>query len=183
MGTRNLTMVVKDNQTKIAQYAQWDGYPSGTGLTILSFLKEVDLPKFKKDIDNVSFLTPEEIEAIDDVDWKVKYPELSRDTGADILKFVDGRDLKLSNSEDFAGDSLMNEWTYVIDLDNDCFEVYEGFNQKDVSDNERFAKYNKVDKGTSIGNEYKPVKLKKNYKLNELPTEEQFISELEPKEE
>jgi len=38
MGTRNLTMVISDGKTKIAQYGQWDGYPSGQGADILAFL-------------------------------------------------------------------------------------------------------------------------------------------------
>ena len=28
MGTRNLTCVFKDGEYKVAQYGQWDGYPS-----------------------------------------------------------------------------------------------------------------------------------------------------------
>lgn len=27
MGTRNLTMLISDGETKVAQYGQWDGYP------------------------------------------------------------------------------------------------------------------------------------------------------------
>lgn len=187
MGTRNLTIVVKDKETKIAQYGQWDGYPSGNGAKILKFLKEVDLKKFKKDIEKVSFFTDLESEYIDkDTEWKTKYPQLSRDVGADILLMVNGQELKVINQEDFAGDSLMNEWTYVIDLDQDQLEVYTGFNEKKVPKSERFAKYNDAKKDYDedrISKKYFPIKLKKIYKLNELPTESQFIAECDPPEE
>ena len=39
MGTRHLICVVSDNQYRIAQYGQWDGYPEGQGAAILEFLK------------------------------------------------------------------------------------------------------------------------------------------------
>lgn len=38
MGTRNLTAVYLDGQYKVAQYGQWDGYPEGQGITVLTFL-------------------------------------------------------------------------------------------------------------------------------------------------
>ena len=44
MGTRNLIMVRKKNgDLKVAQYCQWDGYPSGHGVDILTFLKGVNI--------------------------------------------------------------------------------------------------------------------------------------------
>ncbi|MHC5949058.1 hypothetical protein ACVXZ3_04645 [Providencia hangzhouensis] len=40
MGTRHLICVAKDGDYKVAQYGQWDGYPSGQGLTLLTFLRD-----------------------------------------------------------------------------------------------------------------------------------------------
>lgn len=85
MGTRNLTMVVKNKKTKVAQYGQWDGYPSGQGRTILEFLKTRDLKKFADQLEKVSFYTKEEYEKVweeikkeypDSENWKHKYPQL-----------------------------------------------------------------------------------------------------------
>jgi hypothetical protein len=55
MGTRNLSMVIYDNKIKVAQYSQWDGYPTGNGSMILEFLnkEDFDLEKFKSKISNV----------------------------------------------------------------------------------------------------------------------------------
>lgn len=49
MGTRNLTAVYLDGQYKVAQYGQWDGYPEGQGITVLTFLRDkMDLELFKE---------------------------------------------------------------------------------------------------------------------------------------
>lgn len=57
MGTRNLTLVVKDDKIRIAQYGQWDGYPSGQGVTVRDFIKIADMTKFAKQLDRVVFAT------------------------------------------------------------------------------------------------------------------------------
>lgn len=120
-------------------------------------------------------------------DWKEKYAHLSRDVGTDILYIAlkcEGK-LKLINQELFASDSLMNEWSYVIDLDKNQFEVYEGFNYSPVPKKERFSKYNDAKKDydeSRISTKYYPVKLKKIYKLNNLPNKAQFLKDCKPKE-
>ena len=56
MGTRNLTMVIQNQETKIAQYGQWDGFPDGQGITILTFLQDKsNVEKLKQIIPNIRF--------------------------------------------------------------------------------------------------------------------------------
>lgn len=179
MGTRNLTMVVSEGKTKVAQYGQWDGYPEGQGATALNFLRKADLKQFKEKVDALEWLTEEELKAIDVAgDWTKTHPHLSRDRGAEILELVyNGSATKLMNKEGFAGDSLMNEWTYVVDLDKNTFEVYEGFNKEPLQESDRFYSCERDTEG-----EYYPVKMVKSYDINSLPTEEEFIADFTEKE-
>ena len=64
MGTRNLTIVYKNGDYRVAQYGQWDGYPSGLGADILEFLSNINLQEFKDSIDLISFYTAEEMEEL-----------------------------------------------------------------------------------------------------------------------
>ena len=52
MGTRNLTMVISNGETKVAQYGQWDGYPSGNGVIVLEFLTSTNLEEFKNKLND-----------------------------------------------------------------------------------------------------------------------------------
>ena len=141
MGTRHLICVVSDNQYRIAQYGQWDGYPEGQGAAILEFLKSPMAKQLKNNLERCSWITNDEYNKL----WKEfgadatqpyidcdvyqsfseKYPQLSRDTGAKILKIAAGAtgEMKLQNSLDFSQDSLFCEWAYVIDFDKNTFEV------------------------------------------------------------
>ena len=179
MGTRHLICVVKNGEYKVAQYGQWDGYPSGQGKDILNFLnsEEFDLEVFRKKVDQVRWLTEEEIKTINSMrNWQGKYPYLSRDCGADILNHIFNSDepLTVNDSLSFAGDSLFCEWAYVINLDNDTLEVYSGFNKQPLKEDERFYGCENSD-----SKEYYPVKFVKEYDLHNLPSDKEFIDELE----
>ncbi|NMC60676.1 MAG: hypothetical protein GYA51_15025 [Candidatus Methanofastidiosa archaeon] len=133
MGTRHVTAVFLNGEPKVAQYGQWDGYPSGQGVTILNFLRKANMPKFRKKIEKCIFLTAEQIKerwtecgADPNSQWvgidvshkfQQKYPGLHRDTGAAILEMIYKDNVtELQNSLDFVKDSLWCEWAYVIDL-------------------------------------------------------------------
>ena len=62
----------------------------------------------------------------------------------------------------------MCEWAYIVDLDKNTFEIYEGFNKTALNESDRFYSITKKD------NEYHPVKLIKSYSLQELPTSTEF---------
>ncbi len=114
MGTRNLTMVISNKETKVAQYGQFDGYPEGQGFTILKFLRRVNLEKFKKRVNELRFSTDEDIKEINDylasigvkTDWldteqaekyNKKYGWLSRETAGLILPLIMGNSIRESN--------------------------------------------------------------------------------------
>lgn len=105
MGTRNLTMILLDGEIKVAQYGQWDGYPTGQGNTIAKFLqKKLDLEKFKNRVSEVRQITDKELEdrwvkcgaerGANGVSMEVSdnfqknFPYLSRDCGAKILELI-----------------------------------------------------------------------------------------------
>lgn len=114
MGTRNLTMVIKNAKPVVAQYGQWDGYPEGQGSTILEFLKSKDLfNRFIKKIETgvVKFVDEKKQKEIDafikklgstdgwlnmeQVDkYDKKFPFFSRNHGGKILELIANSDQK-----------------------------------------------------------------------------------------
>lgn len=203
MGTRNLTAVMINGEYKIAQYGQWDGYPSGQGSTVLQFLSNQENIKNLKDAFSRTRFIDEEgrdkefIEAYsanapewsnepdnrteEQIAWFRNY--ISRDLGADILYNVassEDEEILLSDSLNFAGDSLFCEWAYVIDFDKNVLEVYRGFNDEPIKEG-RFISGDPIFEVPEGGykNDYEPIILLKTYELNNLPSVENFVEELE----
>ncbi len=201
MGTRNLTIVQLEGNYRVAQYCQWDGYPSGQGMTILQFLQTADMEKFRAQVGKTRVLSDEELKNLWtdcgadpnsdmvtlDVSEKfnAKYPHLHRNCGGEILDHIQNSKDGLAVRSDitFAGDSLFCEWAYVIDLDKGTFEVYRGFNQEPLDESERFASLSEVKAFHEKEKEYYPVKLAESWKLDALPSEEDFLGALEEPEE
>ena len=184
MGTRNLTVVVKDEQVRVAQYGQWDGYPEVTGRGILKILRE-DLDNLVNGLSNCiqvdegihenmmkhvgeasgqpiegQWLTLEQSEVFQDL-----YPEQHRDTGFRILKMVaDSKiPLYLSIRFEFASEPIWCEWAYVVDLDNGKFETYSnrGEGKQGI-----FAR---------LGED--TVSMVVSYDLDELPSDEEYMQQ------
>lgn len=169
MGTRNLTCVVYDKKYRVAQYGQWDGYPSGAGLDILIFLRKQEEDDYKKFIKKVSTCKLVDSEKADD--WLI-----DRDIGCEILRHVvkERAGRKLPDCLHFAGDSLFCEWAYVVDLDKMQLEVYEGFNETPLKRGDRF--YKLQGQGyKSFDHTYYPVKLVATFPLDKLPTNRVFL--------
>lgn len=116
MGTRHLTVVIKDNEIKLSQYGQWDGYFTYAGVKFLEFVKENLQSKSKKKqqyrietfgekidtLQKVDEKTYQEFIAIKDkygfdntlnksqfaIPFDIMFPQFSRDTGVGILDII-----------------------------------------------------------------------------------------------
>jgi hypothetical protein len=65
MGTRHMQIVInKDGVTKISQYGQWDGYPGGQGTGILDYLRKGDLDKYQEELDKIQKMTQDQIDMV-----------------------------------------------------------------------------------------------------------------------
>lgn len=140
MGTRGLTVIVKDNQIKLSNYGQWDSYFDYTGIKFLEFCKENlnEERKIKNFSEKVDLLQ----DVTNDTEFKNKLdkllemfrdektyflginellPQFSRDTGVKILDIInnlrtfDFRDKKYPVFVDL--DVCAIEYINVIDLD------------------------------------------------------------------
>jgi hypothetical protein len=123
MGTRNLTKVInKAGQTVVAQYGQWDGYPSGQGLTALYHAHNAKM--IEDNLSKCYFPSQEELDNINSIIGASNkpiaetYPTLSRDTCADILGYVAyaTQNVPLVNHSEFEFDKLFCEGVYTIDF-------------------------------------------------------------------
>ena len=207
MGTAGLTCIVDHNQFKVAQYGKWDHYPSGQGLNALTILHWLDIDEFKQKIDKVNVINdwhlgfilkpfdsrPEERKATepnrltseDDQKFADMCPEFDNTTGAEIIELIDKSNGKIAvrDDTDFAADSLMCEWLWLVDLDQNTFEAYTGFNTEPLTEKDRFyflqeraIQINKRNLRMGIRNNYYPVKHHTSFDLLNLPSGKEFLS-------
>ena len=137
MGTRHLIMIVVDERPVVAQYGQWDGYPSGQGRQLENHLVRLGLAgqdtdpaqvhSFFEQCRKVRSLTQEEVKER----WSNPPPaHLSRDQGADVIPYVMSADEPEAYLQpEFAADSLFCEWAYVLDLDRQRTPVRAGLDR------------------------------------------------------
>ena len=132
MGTRNLTVVKNaDGEVLVAQYGQWDGYPSYTGANIIGFLSDSqNVDYLKAGIEFTRFVSDEYVDKLyEEVStragaeaFKESYPSLTRDVGWEIIKIVsENTQIPLVNSIDFAADELFCEGYYEINFQTNTF--------------------------------------------------------------
>lgn len=151
MGTRGLTKVIYQDEVRVAQYGQWDHYPSGQGVTVFEFLRGADnISKLKNGITNNIFVPSEsEYEGMvkpfqNEDGWmnmeqaeafSKQYPSLTRDTGAEILSVIANATgtVPLYLDIEFENDDLFCEGVYTINLDDETFTTKYGGHETVIS--------------------------------------------------
>lgn len=192
MGTRHLVAAVVDGEPRIAQYGQWDGYPAGAGLDVIRFIAEHNMFEFANTLRHTHWATEDEIRQMgrdinittdvgsgwmtyeQSMQFYKKYPQFSRDTGADVLELVSHGEVNaLRNSWGFGADSLFCEWAYVLDMDRGVLEVYKGFNRSTEAEG-RWAGEKPV------SDNYGPVTKVAEFSFESLPDPDTFIETIDP---
>ena len=172
MSTRGAVGFVVDGEEKIT-YNHFDSYPECLGLNTLGIVNELaqDIPK--------TFNLAKNIEMI-----------ASDDPASDDLHAIEGEldkylvSGKMVDNKSFMLDSLFCEWAYLMNLDTNMFEIYRGFNTTPNEILGRYAtkqaaKYSDAD----YDNEYYGVILVKEYRLDNLPSDVDFLNDLTPQDE
>ncbi|MBM5782410.1 MAG: hypothetical protein FJ368_03200 [Pelagibacterales bacterium] len=141
MGTRHLIEVKFNNEIKVAQYGQCDGYPTGQGIGIANFISDKNnIAKLKENLTKCRFWDKEkDKDFLEDYDsrsptwssdpdnrteeqkeWYNNF--ISRDLGSDILENIaksEKEEILLKDSSEFKKDGLFCEYHYLIDLDKE----------------------------------------------------------------
>ncbi|NTF18014.1 hypothetical protein G6L37_06325 [Agrobacterium rubi] len=204
MGTRHLVTIVKDGEFKLAQYGQWDGYPSGQGVTVVEFFNNGDVEALKANVDKLRYIDDEQADALYQTigipsgqEWlnmdqsaaiKNTFPTLHRDIGAGILEIIASGRAELqddsgssyiptANSLAFAG-GFGCEWVHTIDLDKGTYEIYEGGFEAEGEPNRFTDVLKKEYEGSGESPSF--VTLKAEYSLDAMPTWQEFLAELAP---
>ena len=158
-GTESLTCVVLDGKFRVAEHAQWDGYPSSRGADILDWLKTRDYNRLVERVGN-TFEGESSSPRSGELGWY----------SSNLVRIYDTpTPVSVQLSIEFAGNSNLCEWAYVIDLDHKTFEVYRGLINKPLDERERFAFLSRP------SSYWQPVKFLKRYPFNRLPRHHDFL--------
>lgn len=188
MGTRGFIGFVSGGKETVA-YCHFDAYPSGLGLDVLGWLLtlgKAGLDQAASDAAALRVVTDSDKPTDEDIARLRRWSDLSvggaseRPTWYQLLRQTQGdagailEAGVIEDASDFPADSLFAEWGYVVDLDSNMFEVYEGFQKVPHSDG-RFSS-NPVPDDSN----YYPVRLIRSWPLADLPTGDAFVASVDP---
>lgn len=158
MSTKGIIVVKQDTKVKLSQPVWNDAYPSYLGVEILKFLlKDFKKDKFSKKVKNLRFAqTNKECIDLEERQWDYR--------GFKILKYIQSRKDNIVFNALEEDDLIPNcfEYGYLIDLDNNTFEIYA----------EKIS--SRKNNSETKSREFKTFNLLRKYSLDKLPTIEIF---------
>lgn len=209
MGTRGAFGFIINEQEKIA-YNHFDSYPEGKGVEVLRWLREADLDDVRKRVADLLVVDPDSSPTPEDIERLKQYAnmhvggpmsgtplgeaswyQLLRETQGDLTLTL--RAGVMEDGHLFPLDSLFCEWAYIVDLDKNRFEIYEGFQKKlpkkgrwkgrptktedeqAYKEHVQYAKDHGRDPWLPLRSEYKAVELAVHWSLIGLPGDEEFL--------
>jgi hypothetical protein len=189
MGTRGIFGFRIDGEDRLT-YNHYDSYPEGLGVDVVDFVRSIDNIKEVKEkaraLEDISERKPTD----EDIKKCEKYTNLNvseqsekdwycllRETQGDLQAILDVGFYE--NQNDFIYDSLFCEYGYIVNLDNETLEVYEGC-QHSPHNKGRYCDYKPEEDG-KVRSEYYACALVGTFPLNEIP--KNWAEQCFPKEE
>jgi hypothetical protein len=188
MSTRGLYGVRKNGVDKCT-YNHFDSYPSGLGSDVVRFCANNSVEELNKFFDNIVLVLEDSIPTESQIKecQKAGYVDLSVSSQSNddwycLLRNLQGNfkeyqkcidsnsKIYMTDSIDFIQDSLFCEYAYIINLDDEVLEFYEGFQKEPQVDN-RYG--TKEDRG------YYPCKLVLTIPLDELEDVDKVVKMME----
>lgn len=198
MGTRGI-MGFRVKGADRLSYNHFDSYPSGLGVSILNDLKDMlgdwGLENLKTRANQVKLVDEDTTPTADEMEAFAEHFDSRVSTGSPdewyaLLRELQGALMKtidagyMIDSHSFVNDSLFCEWGYIVNLDEEVFEIYQGF-QTENHDKGRYA----LAEGITVkepsyegGDSYYPIALVASIPFAELPDEAGFLIFAEPNE-
>ena len=191
MGTRGSYGFRKNGVDKLT-YNHYDSYPSGLGSDVVRFCMNHDVKEMKDIFDNIFLVNESDTPTENQINQCIEngFSDFNVRSGKKtdwycLLRNCQGNLECLANVEpnsyayminnnDFIKDSLWCEYAYIINLDDEVLEFYEGFQEKPQEGN----RY-----GTEQNRGYYPCKLSLTIPLSEIDDEDKIIKMMEPYEE
>lgn len=188
MSTRGLYGFRKNGVDKCT-YNHSDSYPSGLGYNVVKFCKSNSVEDLKKFFDDIELVledsTPTEhqirecqiagyvnlsVSSQSNNDWYCLLRNLQGNFKQYQKCIDEGSKVYMTDGIDFIQDSLFCEYAYIINLDDEVLEFYEGFQKKPQVDN----RY-----GTDEDRGYYPCKLALTIPLDELCDVDRIVKKME----
>lgn len=170
MGTRGLYGFRKNGEDKLT-YNHWDSYPDWLGKNVVEFCKETSIEEMNKIFDSIVLVDECDKPTNVQIDECIEYYNdrvstqnvedwycLLREAQGNLNVYKHGLKYMMEYSG-FIKNSLMCEYAYIINLDDDVLEFYVGF-QKNPDPHNRY--------GTKSDGRYYPCKMVAFYPLDSM---------------
>lgn len=174
MSTRGTYGFRKNGQDKLT-YNHFDSYPDGLGRDVLQFCIDVSINDMDKLYDHIELInnkippTKEQIKRCIECgystsdrnkqDWHILLGNLEGNFDAYKLAIANNKYIYMIDNHNFIKDSISCEYGYIINLDNESLEVYQGF-QRHPQKGNRY--------GTEEDNGYYPCKFVMNIPIYQI---------------
>ena len=177
MSTRGVYGFRKNGVDKLS-YNHYDSYPSGLGNDVIEFCKSMSIKELNALYDRLEMINEDIPPTPEQIDFCKPWTNLnvSNESTSDWYCLLHGAQGNLSaykdglrymlDSDYFIKDSLFCEYGYIVNLDNNTLEFWEGF-QKKPQEGNRYG--TEVKESIDEKTKYYPCNLSLTFSLENIP--------------